>query len=235
MKLLLVDDHPLFLEGLRNLIQSRGMEVVGCAHDGLEALEMARALKPEVILMDVRMPRCGGLEATRLIKTEMSAIQIVMLTASDEDEHLFEAIKSGASGYLLKSVTADDFFSLLTGLERGEAPLSPGLAARILDEMAHPSPPAGPKAPVQEEDSAKHLSPRQVEILSLVAHGRTYKEIGAQLKLTERTIKYHMGEILRRLHVRNRAEVIAYSIRTGLVKPVYGEEPDAGMSPGPVS
>ncbi len=110
MKVLLVDDHALFLEGIRNLLLARGIEVVGTAGDGLQALERARALRPDVILMDVQMPRCDGLAATRLIKAELPDVKIVMLTVSEEDENLFEAVKSGASGYLLKSLDAHDIF-----------------------------------------------------------------------------------------------------------------------------
>jgi two-component system NarL family response regulator len=212
MKVLLVDDHPLFLEGLQNLLATRGIEVVGTANDGLEALEKARALRPEVILMDIQMPRCDGLAATRLIKAEMPEVKIVMLTVSEEDEDLFEAIKSGASGYLLKSLDAGKFFDLLSGLRRGEAPLSPGLAAKILDEFAR-HPPAGSETCGRGQE----LTSRQMEVLTLVAQGMTYKEVGAALHLSERTIKYHMGEILNRLHLENRAQVIAYAARMGLI------------------
>jgi len=215
MKVLLVDDHPLFLEGLQNLLAARGIEVVGTAGDGLEALEKARALRPDLILMDVQMPRCDGLAATRLIKAEMPTVKIVMLTVSEEDEDLFEAIKSGASGYLLKSLDADQFFQLLSGLERGEAPLSPGLAARILEEFARSAALAGLAA---EAGKVTDLTPGQIEVLTLVAQGMTYREMGEALHLSERTIKYHMGEILKRLHLQNRAEVIAYAVRMGLVK-----------------
>ncbi|MBC7235662.1 MAG: response regulator transcription factor, partial [Chloroflexi bacterium] len=127
MKVLLVDDHALFLEGMQNLLTSRGIDVVGIARDGLEALAQARALRPDVILMDVRMPRCDGLAATRLIKAELPEAQIVMLTTSDEDEDLFEAIRSGASGYLLKSLNAPDFFALCgVGAGRGSPLTRPG-------------------------------------------------------------------------------------------------------------
>jgi len=213
MKVLLVDDQPLFLEGLQNLRAARGIEVVGTAADGLEALEKARALRPDVILMDVQMPRCNGLTATRLIKAEMPEVQIVMLTVSEEDEDLFEAIKSGASGYLLKSLDADDFFQLLSGLEQGEAPLSPGLAAKILEEFAR-HPPAGSETCGRIQE----LTRRQTAVLTLVAQGLTYNEVGETLCISERTVKYHMGEIVKRLHLQNRAEVIAYAARMGLLR-----------------
>lgn len=211
MKVLLVDDHPLFLEGMRNLLTARGIEVTGIARDGLEALRQARILHPDVILMDIEMPRCNGMEATRLIKTEMPAIKIVMLTVSADDEHLFEAIKSGAAGYLLKNLDADRFFDLLAGVARGEAAISRELATRVLEEFAR-----------QEERSKSKEDPdgltqRQVEVLQLAVQGLTNKEIADTLFITERTAKYHMSEILQKLHLRNRAEVISYAMRTGLV------------------
>jgi len=136
MRILLADDHPLFLDGLKNLLKIRGIDVVGTAIDGLEALEKARTLKPDVILMDIRMPQLNGLAATRLIKAEQPDIKIVMLTYSENDEDLFEAIKSGACGYLLKAEEIDKFFELLSGLMNGEAPLSPSLAGRVLEEFS---------------------------------------------------------------------------------------------------
>ena len=137
MRVLLVDDHSLFLEGLRNLLVSEGIQVVGLAHDGLEALSQARRLHPDVILMDVQMPRCDGVAATRLIKAEMPEIKIVMLTMSENEHDLFEAVKSGASGYLLKRLEAEDFFSYLVEMQAGHPPFSPGLAEKILKEFSH--------------------------------------------------------------------------------------------------
>jgi DNA-binding NarL/FixJ family response regulator len=208
MKILLVDDHPLFLEGLRNLLTARGQLVIGVAHDGFEALEKTRALQPDVILMDIRMPRCDGLCATRLIKAEMPGVQVVMLTMSTEEEDLFEAIRSGATGYLLKTQATEEFFDLLAGLAKGQVALAPGLARRVLEEFAgspHPSP-----------SGTRDLSAREVQVLTLVAHGKTYKEVGVELGLTERTVKYHMGEIVARLHLANRAQVLEYARQAGL-------------------
>jgi two-component system NarL family response regulator len=220
MKVLLVDDHPLFLEGLRNLLTARDIEVVGTAGDGLEALAQARVLQPDVVLMDIEMPRCNGLEATRLIKAELPDIKIVMLTVAADDEHLFEAIKSGASGYLIKNVAADRFFELLSGVARGEAPMSRDLAARVLEEFAHQAQRAEATTEIKEtavEGDPNSLTSRQAEVLQLVAQGLTNKEIAAALIITERTVKYHMSEILQKLHLQNRAQVIAYAVRTGLV------------------
>src|SRR3972149_6535362 len=136
MRVLLADDHPLFRDGVRSLLQARGVEIVGEAGDGQEALEEALRLRPDVILMDISMPRMDGLEATRLIKARLPEVKIVILTVSDEDRTLFEAVKRGAQGYLLKDLQADGFFALLSGVERGEAPISRSLAGRILEEFA---------------------------------------------------------------------------------------------------
>src|SRR5512137_694897 len=151
MRLLLADDHGLFLEGLGNLLHAGGYTVVGAAHDGLEALQLARALRPDAILMDIRMPRYDGITATRLIHAELPEIKIVMLTTSADSEDLFEALKSGASGYLLKNLEPNQLFDHLAGLERGEAPLSRQLSARLLREFAH-------QAAALDERSAAGLS-----------------------------------------------------------------------------
>lgn len=211
MKILLVDDHPLFLDGLKTLLTIRGLEVVGTARDGLEALEKARDLKPEVILMDIQMPGLDGLAAARLVKAELPDVKIVMLTMSENDEDLFKAIKSGACGYLLKAEDTDKFFEHLSGLIRGEAPLSAGLASRVLKEFARHEQVS--QSDEQAKEKEEVLTPRQIEVLTLVAQGLTYKEVGAKLFLSERTIKYHMGEIIERLHLENRGQIIEYAAR----------------------
>lgn len=236
MRVLLVDDHRLFLEGLSNLLASEGITVVGQAHDGLEALAAARHLRPDVILMDIHMPRCDGLCATRLIKAEMPECKIVILTMSEEDQELFDAVKSGASGYLLKRLDAEEFFAYLAELQAGHPPFSPGLAEKILQEFIHPSlrrgadaaPTWSPatsqaaqattQADVFQKDHQEEapLSPRQVQILTLVSQGQAYRQIAETLGIAERTVKYHMAEILNRLHLDNRAQVIAYAARIGL-------------------
>ncbi len=216
MRVLLVDDHRLLLEGLQNLLATHGVEVVGLAYDGLEAVAQARALEPDLILMDIRMPRCDGLEATRYIKAEMPAIKIVILTTSAEDEDLFEAVKSGACGYLLKSMNADELVDCLQQANEGVPPFSPALAGKLLNEFARlagqEAAPAGATHPLDD------LTPRQREVLALVAKGLTYKEVGARLNLSPRTIKYHMAEAMARLHLEHRAQVLAYAGRLGIHK-----------------
>lgn len=208
LRLLLVDDSPIFLEGLRNLLTARGLMVVGLAHDGYEAQEKALALRPDVIVMDIQMPRCNGLEATRAIKSEMPEVKIVMLTISEEEEDLIEAIKSGASGYLLKSLDADDFFRLMADLVRDELLLTPHMASRLLAAFSQ-----GKSALAEEivHQADNDLTPRQWQILELVSNGMQYKEVAAALHVSEQTIKYHMGKILERLHLKTRREAIAYA------------------------
>lgn len=218
MKTLLVDDHPLFLNGLKNLLTLRGIEVVGMAHDGMEALEKARSLRPEIILMDIQMPNLDGLAATRLIKAELPDVKIVMLTVSANDEDLFEAIKNGACGYLLKTLDVDEFFSLFLGLARGEVPLSPGLAGHVLEEFARKAKVMESKSIKSSEAKTEVLSARQMQVLTLVAQGLTYKEVGAKLCIAERTIKYHIGEIIERLHLENRSQVVQYAKSMKFVK-----------------
>ncbi len=210
MKVLLADDHPLFLDGLEDLLAAHGFEVLGTARDGLEAVEKARALHPEAILMDIRMPRLDGLAAVRAIKAELPEVKIVMLTISEADDDLFDAIKSGAAGYLLKSQSAEELLALLCGMERGEAAFSPGLAARILQEFGRQA------SALEEKRQTAGLSDREREVLVLVAQGLKYKEVAAKLFISERTVKYHMGQILERLHLRKRAQVVEYARRTGL-------------------
>ncbi len=213
MRVLLADDHPLFRDGLATLLQARGMQVVGEASHGLEALEKARTLKPDLILMDVHMPQMNGLEATRLIKTEMPETKIIILTVSDDDENLFEAIKSGAQGYLLKNLASQTFFELLDGVAQDEAPITRDLATKILGEFA--------RHLRQEDNRAAHkegLTDREKEVLRLVAEGSTNRDIADKLNVTENTIKYHLKNILEKLHLRNRAQAVAYAMQTGLVK-----------------
>jgi len=220
MKILIVDDNRLMLEGLQNLLEANDIEVAGMALDGFESVELARRLKPDVILMDIRMPRCDGLCATRLIKAEMPEAKIIILTTSTDDEDLFEAVKSGASGYLLKSIDTDELVTALNQVQEGTPPFSPGLASKLLEEFARISNPAlsgsyETRNETVETASSSGLNSRQIEVLQLVSEGLTYKEVGARLSLSPRTIKYHMEEIMNRLHLDNRAQVVAYAGRMG--------------------
>lgn len=214
MKVLIADDHPLFVEGLRALLAAHDIDVAGSARDGLEALEQARTLRPDLILMDIRMPNMDGLAALRMIKAELPDAKVVMLTVAAEDHELFDAVRAGAAGYLLKTQDIDGFFVQLKAAAHGEVILSPGLASRILDEFRRRE----AVAPEFGRESRKNsLSHRELQVLTLVASGLTYKEVGAKLFLSERTIKYHMSEIVNRLHLANRSEAIAYARRAGIL------------------
>ncbi len=211
MRVLLVDDHALFRDGIASLLTAWGIEVVGQASDGLEAIEEARRLQPDLVLMDVKMPRCNGLEATRLINAEMPGIKIVMLTVSDDEQDLFEAIKAGAQGYLLKNLRGEEFVEMLAGISRNEAPISPTLASKILAEFARKSAkPSTPSLPKEE------LSEREREVLRLLAQGQTNKDIAGDLCVSENTVRYHIKNILAKLHLRNRAQAAAYAVQQGL-------------------
>lgn len=230
MKLMLVDDHKLFLEGLQYLLKTHGINVAGTAVNGREALIKARELRPDLLLMDIKMPECDGIDALKLIKYEMPDIKIVMLTTSEEDDDIFNSIKYGAFGYLMKNIDADDLIFLLSGIENGEITLPFGLASKILSEFRDDNRRSkhnqlennshgGEDAEAVQEDMEKEtLTARQLEILEMVAAGLTYKEAGEKLGLTERTVKYHMGRIIELLHYNNRAQVIAYAARMGLGK-----------------
>lgn len=212
MKVLLADDHALFRAGIASLLQAAGHEVVGEAGDGIQALERTRELQPDLVLMDISMPRCGGLEATRLIKAEMPDVKIVMVTVSQDDSDLFEAVKSGAEGYLLKDMSNEEFERTLSGIAEGEAPLSQGLAAKILEEFVRVSHGRG-----AQEDDRDALTDREQEVLTLVTDGKTNREIAEDLFIAESTVNFHMKNILSKLHLRNRAEAVAYALRSGLV------------------
>jgi len=209
LRILLVDDQPLFLGGMRNLLKARGLTVIGTARDGLEAFEQVKALRPNVVLMDVQMPNCDGIEATRRIKDEFPETKVVLLTVSEDDEHLMDAIKYGASSYLLKNLDANQLFSTLDGLARGEIQIAPEIASRLLKEFNRAGD-AVRSATDMDETIPTQLTLRQWEVLRLVARGLTYKEAGRELNVTEPAIKYHMGQILDRLQLKNREQAVAY-------------------------
>jgi two-component system NarL family response regulator len=216
-KTLIADDHALFREGLVGLVNAQeDLVVVGEAGDGLEALEKTRALKPELILMDINMPKYDGLDAAIAIKQEMPHVQVVMLTMLSDDEHLFTAIKGGADGYLLKSISAHEMLESIRAVFRGEVALSPSLATRIAREFAREKQPVAPNASTSPSEA---LTARELEVLRLAASGASNKEIAKQLSISEHTAKAHMRSILDKLHVQSRAEAAAYVLRKGLFKP----------------
>jgi DNA-binding NarL/FixJ family response regulator len=218
MRVLLADDHALFRDGLRSLLEARGVEVIGEARNGREAVDLTRRLSPDVVLMDLDMPELDGLSATRLISAEQPDVKVVILTASEEDAHLFEAIKSGAQGYLFKNLASDELFRLLNGVARGEPALTPALARKLLGEFARPVPSA-PTQPAAHE-GFEALTEREREVLDLLVQGITSnRELAEHLVITENTVKYHFRNILDKLHVQNRAQVVSFAVRHGMVEP----------------
>ncbi len=208
MRILLVDDHALFRDGVASLLQAWGHEVVGQAADGAPAIELAGTTSPDVVLMDVRMPRVSGLEATAEIKARHPEVAIVILTVSEDESDLFRAIKAGAQGYLLKNLEAPQLRSMLEGVARGEPAISPQTAARIIDEFLRS--PGGAPPPAQR------LTERELEVLQLVTAGLRNREIAAELGISENTAKFHLKNIVEKLHAQNRAELAARAVREGL-------------------
>jgi DNA-binding NarL/FixJ family response regulator len=213
-RVLLADDHILFREGLAGILSSQAdMEVVGEADDGLEAIIKAEELKPDLILMDIQMPGCDGLEATLKIKKELPQTVIVILTVRDDEEKLFDAIKSGAQGYLLKNIRAHEMLEMLRGALRGEAAISPLLAGRILEEFRR----LGQQQPSARAEGADLLTLREQEVLGLVAMGLSDKEISAQLSISLYTAKSHLRSILFKLQVNSRREAARIAKARGMV------------------
>jgi DNA-binding NarL/FixJ family response regulator len=213
MRVVIADDHALFRDGLRSLLEAREIDVVGEARNGREAVAEARAQLPDIVLMDLTMPEMGGLEATRLISAELPDVNVVVLTASEEDADLFEAIKSGAEGFLPKNLEAGTLFALLEGVMQGQPALTPGLARKLLHEFAQP-------ATKPTERPVEGLTDREREVLELLVQGVTSnRDLADRLYVSENTIKYHLRNILNKLHLQNRAQVIAYALRHGLVEP----------------
>jgi DNA-binding NarL/FixJ family response regulator len=209
VRILIADDHALFRDGLRSLLTAEGHEVVGEARNGAEAVALARELTPDLILMDVQMPELDGIAATRAIAADMPQLKIVMLTASEEEAKLFDAIKAGAQGYLLKNLEAEAFFELLERAQQGEPALTPTLARKLLQEFAKPP------EPTQEA-----LTSREREVLELMVEGVTSnRKLAKRLGLSENTVKFHVRHILDKLRLHNRAEVVGYALRHGMVEP----------------
>ena len=213
IRVLLADDHSLFRKGIASLLSAESdFEVVGEAANGREALEMARGLMPDIILMDISMPGVDGLTATRQIKEEIPYVRIVMLTVEEEDQSLFEAVKSGAQGYLLKKIEPQALFGTLRGVARGEASISRAMAGKLLDEFSRQANArAIPATPNQE------LTPREREVLELVTQGKANKEIAAAISIAENTVKNHLKNILEKLHLENRVQAATYALRKGIV------------------
>jgi two-component system nitrate/nitrite response regulator NarL len=212
MRILLVDDHLLFRKGLARLLDAQpDFEVVGEAADGLEAFEQTRLLRPDLVLMDIRMPHCDGLEATRRIKDQMPGVRVVMLTVSDDERDLVTAVRYGADGYLLKDLLPETLFERLRGLMAGEVPISRAMTGKLFRQLAQQN------SPAMQPAASAVLSARECEVLALVVQGYSNRQIGEELGITRNTVKNHLHSILARLGVRNRAQAAAYAVSHGLV------------------
>lgn len=211
LRVLLADDHALFRAGLASLLRAWGLQVVGQAANGQEAIARAGELSPDLVFMDINMPGMNGLEATRAIKAAHPEMKVIVLTVSDDEQHLFEAIKSGAEGYLLKNLREEEFADLVNRIGRGEPVMSPGLAKKLLQEFARLRQDKG------RSEIETLLTDRERDVLEHVARGATNKEIGAALYISENTVNYHMKNMLGKLHLRNRAQVVGWAMEHGFV------------------
>lgn len=211
MKILVADDHSLFRDGIISLLEAAGFEVVGHVGDGAAAVEETLRLRPELVLMDISMPRMDGLEALKQIKEKLPQTQVVMLTVSDEDSDLLEAIKSGGDGYLLKSQNAEGFLASLRSLDRGEMSLTRQMSTRVIKNLVDAS------GEDQDKSEESKLTEREIELLQLAAQGLSNKAIARELSISENTVKYHIKKILQKLDAQNRTEAVSYAIREELI------------------
>jgi two-component system NarL family response regulator len=214
IRVLIVDDHALFRRGLQMVLEGEtDIDVVGEASDGHEAIERAESTTPDVVLMDVRMPKRSGIEATRMIKDTLPSTKILMLTISDEEADLYEAIKAGASGYLLKEISIEEVADAVRAVQQGQSLISPSMASKLLNEFA---------AMVKRRDErtqvpGPRLTERELEVLKLVAKGLNNRDIGQELFISENTVKNHVRNILEKLHLHSRMEAVVYAVREKLL------------------
>jgi len=215
VKVLVVDDHTLFRRGITAVLANQeGLEVVGEALDGLEAIEKTKEIAPDVVLMDLNMPRCSGLEAIQALQTEMPQVNVLVLTVSDKEADLFAAVKFGARGYILKNTEPEELIHAILHIAQGGVIVSPLMATKLLTEFKDLS--AGvERESIPGTDAA--LSPREGEVLQLVAQGASNKKIAESLFISENTVKTHLRNIMEKLHLANRSQAAAYAVRRGLV------------------
>ncbi|MHB8170394.1 MAG: response regulator [Thermincolia bacterium] len=214
IKVMLVDDHVLFRKGIYGILaEDASVVVVGEASNGVEACRKAQECNPDVVLMDINMPEMDGVAATKKIRALQPDIKIIMLTVQEDDEYLFEAIKSGAQGYLLKNLEPEELVGYIKGVMRGEAPISKAMASKILVEFANMAQ-MTTNSPVSDK---KQLSFREKEVLRMVAQGATNKEIASELCISENTVKNHLRNILDKLQLENRVQAAAYAMREGII------------------
>ena len=215
IRVLIADDHQVVREGLSAVLKTKSdIEIVGVAKDGLEAVEKARELVPDVVLMDISMPRMNGVEATRELKRENPHIGVVVLTMYAEEEYIFDLVKAGATGYLLKDADSGQIVKALRAVAEGESLIHPSVASKILNEFSLLAEGKGRKPGRLEHD----LTDREITVLKLVAEGKTNKEIANDLDLSEKTIKNHVRNIFHKLHVYDRTQAAIHAIRKGLIE-----------------
>lgn len=215
VRVLVVDDHTLFRRGIVTVLANQeNINVVGEAVNGLEAIDKAEKLVPDVIVMDLNMPQCSGLEATQALQAKMPQVSILVLTVSDNEADLFHAIKFGATGYILKNTEPEELVQAIHHIAQGGVILSPMMAAKLLTEFRGLGTDAMVKKTAEEEDN---LSPREDEVLRLVSQGATNKEIADSLFISENTVKTHLRNIMDKLHLANRSQAAAYAVKRGLV------------------
>jgi len=211
IRVLLVDDHALYRRGVAAaLAEEESIEIVGEAADGLEAVERARDLKPDVVVMDLQMPQCDGVQACGILQTESSEANVLMLTVSDRETDLFNAIKAGAKGYLLKDAEPEDLVQAVIHIAKGGVIVSPSMATKLLSEFK--------TGEIYKQEATSAVSHRETEVLQLVAKGASNKEIANTLFISENTVKTHLRNIMDKLHLANRSQAAAYAIRAGLVE-----------------
>jgi len=216
LKILIADDHQLFRQGLKSLMKTRDdlVEVIGEAETGEEAVRMAGLLHPDVVLMDIYMPQMDGLQAAKEIRTRYPEIAIVMLTSSERDGHLYEAVKIGAAGYLLKNLDAADLFELLSGVTKGEPAMTRAMAGKFLKTVAIRM--------VDEGKGEQALSERELFVLRLVASGASNQQIADKLSISVNTVKTHLKNILEKLQLENRTQAATFALTHGLISPRDG-------------
>jgi DNA-binding NarL/FixJ family response regulator len=212
LRVLLVDDHDLFRTGLRNLLEEEGVLVVGEAGTGNEALRMVEELAPDVVVMDLNMPGMTGVEATRQIASVAPLARVLVLTISDQDGDVMDAILAGACGYLLKDSSIGDLMQGIRSAAVGESLISPTIASKVLQRVRASSP-----LPEIAEQIQTQLSEREIEVLKLIANGRDNADIAAQLHISPKTVKNHISNILMKLQIENRIQAAVYAVRSGLV------------------
>jgi DNA-binding NarL/FixJ family response regulator len=212
LRVLIVDDHDLFRTGLRNLLEEEGVVIVGEAGTGAEAVRIVRELAPDVVVMDLNMPGMGGVEATRHITEAAPLTRVVMLTISDEDSDVMDAILAGACGYLLKDASIQDLVTGIRSAARGESLISPHIAAKVLQRVRATS-----AQPEIAEIIQAELSDREIEVLKLIANGKDNALIAAELHISPKTVKNHISNILMKLQIDNRIQAAVYAVRSGIV------------------